>query len=93
LSSRQPAAWTRKVELVRLGVPGRQEVEGWPRESGVSAADVEALIRAFEAQVGNPSVPEPERDKARAVANAGRDLGIDVAGGVITDWLRSIGIG
>jgi hypothetical protein len=82
----------RKIELIRLGVPGRQEVEGCPRESGVSAADVEALIRAFEAHARDPDVPEPERDKARAVASAGRDLGIDVAGSVIASWLRTIGV-
>jgi hypothetical protein len=80
------------LDLIRLGERGRQEVEGWPRESGVSAADVEALIRAFEAHARDPDVPEPERDKARAVASAGRDLGIDVAGSVIASWLRTIGV-
>lgn len=81
------------LALIRLGEAGRQEVEGWPRSPGVSAADVDALIAAFEAHANNPDVPESERRTASTAASAARDLGVDVAGGVITSWLRSIGIG
>jgi hypothetical protein len=59
----------------------------------VSAADVEALIRAFEDHADNPEVPEPERRTARAAASYVRDLSVDVAGSILSVWLRSIGIG
>jgi hypothetical protein len=45
--------------LIRLAPRGRQVVEGWPRDSGVPAADVEALIRAFEAHAGDRTCPIP----------------------------------
>jgi hypothetical protein len=80
------------LDLIRLGERGRQEVEGWPKASGVSAADVEALIRSFEEYANDPHVPEQQRRRAGAIASAGRDLGIDVAGSVIASWLRAIGI-
>lgn len=80
------------LDLIRLGSLGRQEVQGWPRPTGVSEADAEALIRALEAYANNPEVPADERQKAGAAATAARDLGVEVAGGVIGSWLRSIGL-
>jgi hypothetical protein len=81
------------LSLIRLADRGRQEVEGWPKPGAISAADVKALIRAFEEHSKDPDVPETERRKTDAIASAGRDLGVDVVGNVIASWLRSIGIG
>ena len=83
----------RGFNLIRLGERGRQEVDGWPTPGRISTADVEALISAFEQYADDPSRPEPERRKASAIASAGRDLSIDVAGSILTAWLRSIGLG
>jgi hypothetical protein len=83
----------RKFELMRLGEPGRQEVEEWPKAGGVSAADVEALIRAFQEHADDPDVSESERRKARAVADYVRDLSVEAAGSILPAWLRSIGVG
>jgi hypothetical protein len=83
----------RNLELIRLGERGRQQVEGWPTPSGVSVADVEALIRAFEEHANDPDVPEPERRKAAAVASYVRDLSVEVAGSILPAWLRAIGLG
>jgi DNA-binding PadR family transcriptional regulator len=83
----------RRLDLIRLAEGGRQEVEAWPKPGAVSAADVEALIRAFEDHADNPEVPEPERRTARAAASYVRDLSVDVAGSILSVWLRSIGIG
>jgi DNA-binding PadR family transcriptional regulator len=81
------------LSFIRLAEKGRQEVQGWPKASGISAADVEALLRAFETYANDPSTPEPERRKAGVIASTGRDLGVEVAGSVITSWLRSLGVG
>jgi DNA-binding PadR family transcriptional regulator len=83
----------RKLDLIRLGERGRQQVEGWPTPSGIAVADVEALIRAFEEHAQNPAVPKPERDKAAAVASYIRDLSVAVAGSILPAWLRGIGLG
>lgn len=79
--------------LIRLAERGRQEVEGWPRPGELSRADIEALIHAFEAVAVDPDTPEPQRKKANALAEAARDLGVDVAGNVVASWLRMIGVG
>ena len=81
------------LSFIRLADRGRQEVEGWPKPGAISAADIEALIRAFEEHSKDPDVPEAERRNAGAIASAGSDLSVDVVGSVIASWLRSIGIG
>lgn len=79
--------------LIRLDTLGRQEVEGWPTSARVSAGDVEALIRAFEAHAQNPDAPSQDRQKAGQAASAARDLGVEVTGSIVASWLRGIGIG
>jgi hypothetical protein len=81
------------LQFIRLELPGRQEVEGWPSGATIAAADVEALIQAFEAYAEDPDVPEARRGKAAEAARAARDLGVEVAGNVVASWLRSIGVG
>jgi hypothetical protein len=82
-----------RLDLIRLGERGRQEVEGWPKPGEVSTADVEALIGAFEERANDPDVPEPERRNAAAVVSYLRDLSVDVAGSIVSAWLRGIGVG
>jgi hypothetical protein len=77
---------------IRLAGPGRQEVEGWPKASGVSAADTEALLAVLDARADDPDVPEPPR-KWRAMASAIRDVGVGTASSALWAWLRSIGAG
>jgi hypothetical protein len=78
--------------LIRLRERGRQEVQGWPREAGVSAADVERLFSVLQARADDPDVPETERGRASAALGALRDLGVEVTGSVFSAWLKSQGI-
>ena len=80
------------IDLIRLELGGRQEVEGWPVSPGQpTASDVEALLDALLAR--SEDLPEPERRKARAAAAALRDLGVSVTGEVIAAWLKHLGVG
>jgi hypothetical protein len=79
--------------LVRLQPRGREQVEGWPTAGAVGPAEAEALLRAFETFASDPAAPEPQRRKAAQVAEAGRDLGVEVAGNVLAAWLRGLGLG
>jgi hypothetical protein len=87
--SSDPAGLT----LIRLGEAGRQEVEGWPKSAGISSAEIEVLLRAFQERADDPNVPEPERGKAATAATALRDVGVEATGSVVASWLRSMGIG
>jgi hypothetical protein len=79
------------MALIRLGLRGRQEVEGWPTGVGPSPADIQALIAVLLEQADDPDVPEPQRGKLRAAGEALRDVGVEVTGNVVTTWLRSLG--
>jgi hypothetical protein len=80
--------------LIRLGEPGRQEVEGWPVVPGaVSEADVAALLEVLQERSEDSDVPEPERRKATVALAALRDLGVQVTGEIVTVWLRHLGVG
>jgi hypothetical protein len=79
---------------VHLDTNGRKEVEGWPAVPGsVSAEDAERLVAVLQARAEDPALPDTERSKARAAADAVKDLGVQVTATVISGWLKSVGVG
>jgi hypothetical protein len=79
--------------LMRLELPGRQEVEGWPASPGApSSADIEELLRVLEARADDPSLPEPDRARSRAALVALRDLGVQVTAEVVAAWFKHLGL-
>ena len=80
--------------MIRLDANGRKEVEDWPAAPGtVSSGDVEQLVVALRSRADDVALPEADRNKARAAADAIKDLGVQVTAAVIGSWLKSIGIG
>lgn len=88
-AGREPWAFAR----IRLTTAGRQEVERWPRTTGMSVADYEALLAVFGARAEDESLPDEDRSKAKAAVSALKSLGTGVGVAVLSEWAkRSTGL-
>lgn len=73
---------------MRLDTRGRQEVERWPSDASMSAADFQALLAAIADRAEDESLPEEERSKLRAALGTLGDLSGNVGASVLTAWIE-----